>query len=88
MSIVIYFKSKWFCDSQLRLQLLQDTQSARRLNALGVVVLGSVGDLAVVDDDGEAAGALVKVPADAAGELGVLVGHEELFLRLCQYGVR
>jgi hypothetical protein len=43
-----------------------------------VVVLGGVGDLAVVNDDGETASSLIEVPADAAGELGILVGHEEL----------
>lgn len=60
-----------------QLQLGQDTESTRGLNALGVVVLGGVGDLAVVNDDGEAASSLIEVPADAAGELGILVGHEE-----------
>lgn len=63
----------------LHLQLSQDTQGAGGLDALGVLVNGGVGDLAVVDDDGEAASSLLEVPADAAGELGILVGHEELF---------
>lgn len=43
-----------------------------------MIVLGGVDDLAMVNDDGESAGSLIKVPADAAGELGILVGHEEL----------
>lgn len=61
----------------LHLQLSQDTQGSGGLDALGVLVNGGVGDLAVVDDDGEAASSLLEVPADAAGELGILVGHEE-----------
>jgi hypothetical protein len=32
----------------------------------------------VVNDDGEAASSLIEVPANAAGELGILVRHEEL----------
>lgn len=66
-----------FC-AATQLQLGQDTESTGGLNALGVVVLGGVGDLAVVNDDGEAASSLIEVPANAAGELGILVGHEEL----------
>ena len=47
------------------------------------VVLGglesSVGDLAVVNDDGVALGAALLVsPAEALGELGLGVGKEEL----------
>lgn len=38
-----------------------------------------VGDLAVVDDDGETLGAALLIgPADALGELGIRVGQEEL----------
>ena len=42
-------------------------------------LLGGVGDLAVVEDDGVAVGAaLVIGPADALGELGLGVGEEQL----------
>ena len=40
---------------------------------------GSVGDLAVVKDEGIAAGTALRVrPADALGELSLGVGEEEL----------
>ena len=40
---------------------------------------GSVGDLAVVDDNGvTASAALVESPANALGELGLRVGKEKL----------
>jgi hypothetical protein len=42
-------------------------------------LLGGVGDLAVVEDDGVAVSAALLVgPADALGELGLGVGEEEL----------
>jgi hypothetical protein len=42
-------------------------------------LLGGVGDLAVVDDDGVAVSAALGVgPADALGELGLGVGEEQL----------
>lgn len=42
-------------------------------------LLGGVGDLAVVDDDGVAVSAALGVgPADALGELSLGVGEEQL----------
>jgi hypothetical protein len=42
-------------------------------------LLGGVGDLAVVDDDGVAVSTALGVgPADALGELGLGVGEEQL----------
>lgn len=58
----------------------QDTLGTRSLNALGVLVLGSVDNLAVVNGDGVTASSLTKAPADAGGELGTTIGHEELSL--------
>jgi hypothetical protein len=56
----------------------EDTKGTRLLDALGLVILGGVDDLAVVDNQGETASSLTQVPADAGGELGIVVGHEEL----------
>lgn len=41
---------------------------------------GSIGDLAVVNDNGVTSSTLVEVPANALGELGVGVGKEQLLL--------
>lgn len=44
-----------------------------------LALLGGVGDLAVVEDDGVAVGTALGVgPANALGELGLGVGEEEL----------
>lgn len=44
-------------------------------------LLGGVGDLTVVNDDGVAVSAALSVgPADGLGELGLRVGQEELGL--------
>jgi len=56
----------------------EDTEGTRLLDALGVVILGGVNDLAVVNDESETARSLPQVPADAARELGIVIGHKEL----------
>jgi hypothetical protein len=56
----------------------EDTEGTRLLDALGVVILGGVNDLAIVNDESETARSLPQVPADAARELGIVIGHEEL----------
>lgn len=65
------------------LQVSENSEGTRLLDALGVVILGGVNDLAVVNDKSEAARSLAEVPADAARELGIVIGHEEL----CQLAV-
>lgn len=48
-----------------------------------LALLGGVGDLAVVEDDGVAVSTALGVrPADALGELGLGVGEEELDITL------
>lgn len=59
------------------LQLGEDSLGTRLLDA-GTVLDGGVGDLAVVDDDGVAGGALALDPANALAELGLGVTSEEL----------
>lgn len=67
------------------LQLSKNTLSAGGGNAGRVVVLGGVGDLAVVNDNGEAASSAVGVsPADQLAEGAVLVGHEQLAIELAR----
>jgi hypothetical protein len=69
----------------------QDTLGTGSLNALGVIVLGSVDNLAVVDDESETTSSLTKVPADAGRELGSIISHEELsqLVRiLCLFGIQ
>lgn len=57
--------------------IIQTTEAY--LKGVHLLLTGSVGDLAVVDDDGVAAStALVISPADALGELGLGVREEEL----------
>lgn len=58
---------------------LEDGLDGRDLLALQIGLLLGVDDLAVVDDDGVAGGALAVVPADGGGELGVVVGAEDLW---------
>lgn len=49
------------------------------LEVVHLGLTGSVGDLAVVDDnDVTGSAALIESPADALGELGLRVGEEEL----------
>lgn len=72
------FYLDYFCATSTRLQVSQDTLGTGSLNALGVIILGSVDNLAVVDDEGETASSLTKVPADAGRELGSIISHEEL----------
>ena len=64
------------------LQLSQDTLGTGSFDALGVVILGGVKDLAVLNNDGKASSSLTKVPSNLATELGVLVGHEQLSIWL------
>lgn len=61
------------------LQVLVDSIRARDLEDILRLLLGGVGDLAVVEDEGVTVGtALLVGPADALGELGVRVGEEKL----------
>lgn len=60
------------------LQLGQDTVGARVGNGGLAQVLSSVDNLAVVNDDSEAASAGRSGPANGLAPLGVEVGHEEL----------
>ena len=63
----------------IHLQLLDDVLGTRELEVVHLRLTGSVGDLAVVEDNGVTSStALVESPADAAGELGLGVGEEEL----------
>ena len=65
------------CDA--RLQLLVDVVGRGNLEHVLRSLLGGIGDLAVVDDEGVAVGAALGVgPADALGELGLGVGEEQL----------
>jgi hypothetical protein len=62
-----------------RLQLLVNVVGGGDLQDVLSSLLGGVGDLAVVDDDGVAVSAALLVgPADALGELGLGVGEEQL----------
>lgn len=66
-------------DRRASLQVLEDGGGIRDLKGVHLLLTGSVGDLAVVEDDGVAAGAALGVgPADALGEPGPGVGEEEL----------
>lgn len=59
--------------------MLVDGVCARDLEDVLRLLLGGVGDLAVVEDHGVAVGtALLVGPADALGELGARVGEEQL----------
>lgn len=60
---------------------LQLSQNRLGITACNPALLSllSIGDLAVIDDDGVAAGALAHGPADGLGELGLAVGCEELW---------
>jgi hypothetical protein len=62
------------------LQVLVDDIKTREVKRLELLLLGGVGDLAVVDNDGPAVAALAVVdgPAKALGELEVGVGGEDL----------
>lgn len=63
----------------IHLQLLDDVLGTRELEVVHLRLTGSVGDLAVVEDNGVTTSTTVLVsPADALGELGVGVGEEEL----------
>jgi hypothetical protein len=55
----------------------EDAKGTGLLDATGLII-GGVNDLAVVDNHGETTSSLAQVPADAGGELGIVVGHEEL----------
>lgn len=59
-------------------QSLEDGLSRGDGESLQVRLLLGVDVLALVDDDGETVGALLVVPADGGGELGVVVREEEL----------
>lgn len=62
-----------------RLQLLVDVVGRGNLQHVLRSLLGGVGNLAVVDDEGVAVGPALGVgPADALGELGLGVGEEQL----------
>lgn len=62
-----------------RLQLLVNVVGGGDLQHVLGSLLGGVGNLAVVDDDGVAVSAALGVgPADALGELGLGVGEEQL----------
>lgn len=60
--------------------MLVDDIETREVKRLELLLLGGVGDLAVVDNDGPAVAALAVVdgPAKALGELEVGVGGEDL----------
>lgn len=63
----------------MHLQLLDDVLGGGKLEVVLRGLAGSVGDLAVVEDDSVAGSATLLVnPADALGELGVGVREEEL----------
>ena len=63
----------------IHLQLLEDVLGTGELEVVHRRLTSSVGDLAVVEDNGVTSStALVESPADAAGELGLGVGEEEL----------
>lgn len=66
-----------------RLQLGQDGRGVRSLDTTTLGLLG-VGDLAVVDDEGVAAGPLAHRPAELLGELGLCVGREHLVVLTCE----
>ena len=59
------------------LKLGDDSLGTRLLDA-GSLLLGGVGNLAVVNDDGVAGGPLTGSPTDALAELGLWVGGEDL----------
>lgn len=61
------------------LQLLEDVVGGGDLEDVLGSLLGGVGDLAVVNDDGVTVGTALSVgPADGLGETGLGVGEEEL----------
>lgn len=63
----------------IHLQLLDDVLGTGELEVVHLRLTSSVGDLAVVEDNGVTTSTTVLVsPADALGELGVGVGEEEL----------
>ena len=64
--------------------MLQDLKygfSTRLLSLVDVVLFAGVDDLAVVDNDGVAGGALARDPGVFLAELGVGVGGEDLAVR-------
>lgn len=67
---------KWTSSRSDHLQLGQDGRGVRSLDTIGRLL--GVGDLAVVDDEGVAAGPLAERPADLLGELGLCVRREHL----------
>ena len=68
----------------IHLQLLDDVLGTRELEVVHLRLTGSVGDLAVVDDEGVPQRTVAINPADLLGERDVVVGHEELLVG--QYG--
>lgn len=56
----------------------EDNVDTSEVGVVEDLLLGGVGDLAVVDDDGVAVSTLTGEPADALGELDVGVGDEQL----------
>lgn len=63
--------------SMAHLQLSQNRLSITTCNAVLLGLL-SIGDLAVINDDGVAAGTLAHSPADGLGELSLAVACEDL----------
>lgn len=62
----------------MRLQLPHYRLGTREVHRLCIAVLARIDDLAMVDGDGVAGGALAEGPADAAAEFGIGVGGEDL----------
>lgn len=67
--------------SFLYLELSQDTVGTSVGDALRHLIQLGVGNLAVVDDNSIALGAVTLGPADALAELAVGIGHEKLSIR-------
>lgn len=62
----------------MTLQLSNDGLGTRDTDAARGLLLLGVGDLAVVDDNGVASSAGTESPAKGSGELGLVVGSEDL----------
>jgi hypothetical protein len=75
---------EWIIDGRLRphLQLRQNSFSTTDSDLSSRLVLG-IYDLAVVDDNGEAPGALAEGPANRFCKLGAGIGKEELQMKTC-----